>query len=443
MVDGGQPTASSGTDTTGAHGRLVLISGRDPLRTSGGSESYVVAHARAAILAGYEPHIFTIAPRPAVLDTDFGVVHRVASPVRPPRSITSVLQRPFLVPRVTRFLAGEPGPHVIHAFGAWADTAVAASRRLRRHRIAAAPLATVFMAIEHETSAKLTDVVVRDSRWWWAVHRLELEWVRRVTVGVERRAFRASAAVIVNYQTVWSELERRYGPDLPLRQLTYSPPTAIADPPPQAPLPEPLRGFGDPAAPLIVSVSRHDGRKGIDVLIAALAAMHVAQIPFRACLVGPGLLLSAHRALVASLGLEDRVLIPGRVPAVTPYLTNADIYVLPSRQEGSGSVAVLEALQCGACIVSSAVDGMVEDLTDGHDAVLTRTGDAVALRDALTRLIADPDRRRALGREARGTYERRFAAPVTAQALAGLYAEFGLRPARPGALATTAAGAAS
>lgn len=49
--------------------------------------------------------------------------------------------------------------------------------------------------------------------------------------------------------------------------------------------------------PLIVTVSRHDGRKGLDVLIAALADLRVRGIQFRACLLGVGILLEAHRPL--------------------------------------------------------------------------------------------------------------------------------------------------
>ncbi|MFL5828684.1 MAG: glycosyltransferase family 4 protein [Solirubrobacteraceae bacterium] len=409
--------------------RLVLISGRDPIRTSGGSESYLMGHARAARLAGYHPHSFTITPRSEVLETDYGTLHRVFSPVRPPRSITSVLQRPWLVRAVCDYLRGLRGPHLIHAYGAWADIALAVSLRCKRVGVTAIPLATVFMAIEHETAAKLGSVIVGQSLRWRLVHRLELEWVRHVTTCVERRAFRRMPVVVVNYESVRRELDQRYGAGIPIRRLTYCPPTAFDDPPPPAELPEPLRGFGDRAAPLIVCVSRHDGRKGTDVLIEALVQMRSAGVPFRACLVGPGLLLATHRRWIRQLGLDDQVLVPGRVPEVTPYLQASDVYVLPSRQEGSGSVALLEALQTGAAIVASGIDGIPEDITDGVDGVLIPPGDPAALAHALTQLLDDPARRERLGREARATYERRFAGPVMARQLKDLYEELGL-PAR-------------
>jgi glycosyltransferase involved in cell wall biosynthesis len=413
----------------GGGSRLVLISGRDPLRGGSGYASYIVAQARTAILAGYEPHIFSVAGRTETLATEFGWLHRVRSPVRPPRSLTSVFQRPWLVGPICRLLADAPGPHLVHAFGAWADIAVQVAGRVGRRGVRAVPVATCFTTIEDESRSKLGDEAVRRNPWWWAVHQAEVAWVRAVTAPVEARAYRRCAVVVVNYENVARMLETHYGPDLPVRRMTYSPPTAFADPPPAAPPPDELAALGDPGAPLIVSVSRHDGRKGLDLLIESLADLRTAGVRFRACLVGPGLLLRSHRALIHSRGLADCVVAPGRVPDVTPFLQHADVYVLPSRQEGSGSVSVLEAMQCGACILCADIDGLPEDLTDGRDAVLFAGGDRTALATALGRLLSDPAARARLGAEARRTYERRFAVSASAAEIAALYTELGLAPA--------------
>jgi glycosyltransferase involved in cell wall biosynthesis len=181
--------------------------------------------------------------------------------------------------------------------------------------------------------------------------------------------------------------------------------------------------------PLIVSVSRHDGRKGLDVLIAALADLRVRGIQFRACLLGTGILLEAHRRLAERTGLARSVAFPGRVPDVVPYLIRTDVFVLPSLEEGSGSVSLLEALQGGTSIVASAIDGAPEDVTDGHDAILVPPGDGNALQSALGRLLENPALRARLAGCARATYERRFAPEPTVAALRELYTEMGLPPA--------------
>jgi glycosyltransferase involved in cell wall biosynthesis len=272
--------------------------------------------------------------------------------------------------------------------------------------------------------------VVRQSPVWNSLHELELGWVRAVTAPIEARAYRRMPAVLVNYRSVEKALVEHYGSGMCIRRITYSPPTAHEDPPVDSALPAPLRGFGDQRAPLIVSVSRHDGRKGLDLLIEALARLRDAGIAFRACLVGTGELLAAHRRLVASLGLEAVVSLPGKVPDVLPYLTNCDAFVLPSREEGSGSVSVLEALQVGVPIVATAIDGIPEDLTHGHDSLLVPAGNAHALARTLATLLDDAALRGRLAAAARLTYERRFAPATLTRELASLYSEFGLRPAR-------------
>jgi len=408
----------------------VLVSGRHPFRRAGGHESFVAAHAATARLAGYDPHIFAVGNRSARVETPVGTLHVVGTPVRPIRSHTAILQRPWMVRAIAREIGDAPGPHVLHAFGAWVDTAVASSRLLERRGVQAVPIATAWVTIGHETIAKGGSGVVHASRLLALRHRLELAIALHSTRGVEARGYRACREVIVNYDSVRELLREEYGLGDTVRRTTYAAPTAFEDAPDtrHPPLPEPLAGFGDPAAPLIVSVSRHDGRKGLDVLIHALARLRDAGVPFRACLSGTGLLWESHRALVESLRLGDRVLLPGRVPEVMPYLRHADVYVLPSIEEGSGSVAVLEALQAGTTVVSTNVDGMPEDITDEVDGVLVPPSDPTALADTLAALMGDPARRARLGAAGRALYERRFSPEAAAKDLVEVYSGLGLEP---------------
>jgi glycosyltransferase involved in cell wall biosynthesis len=409
-------------------GRLVLVMGKDPSHLVGGGESYVSAHARAAQLAGYEPHVFCLRDRTETLETDFGTLHRVASPLRPIRAVAAGAHRRWLVRALVRELEGEPGPHVLHAFGAWADSAVRAARELGRRGVAAVPLATAWMAAREEAHAKLGSRLVHQSPRLRLLGHLEHRWSLALTSRWEREAYSGCAQVVVNYESVERSLRAEYGPGLAVRHTAYAPPTAFAPEPGDDALPDPLRGLGDPAAPLIVSTSRHDGRKGVDQLIRALALLARDGVPFRACLVGPGALLEPHRGLVCSLGLSGRVAVPGRVPAVMPFLRRADVFVLPSTQEGSGSVSVLEALQAGCAVVSTGVDGMPEDITDEVDGLLVEPWSPEALAAAIARLLRDADARARLAAAGRELYERRFSPQVWAADLRELYSDFGLAP---------------
>jgi len=185
-------------------------------------------------------------------------------------------------------------------------------------------------------------------------------------------------------------------------------------------------------APLIVAVARHDPRKGWEVLLAALDLLRRQGVPYRACLLGGGRLLAEDRSRARRLGLGASVALPGEVPDPFPYLERAEIFVLPSRAEQSGSLALLEALQAGCAVVASAVDGIPEDVVDGESALLVPPGDPAALAGALARLLAAPALRRRLAAGARRLFAARFSAPAFTAALGEVYAELGVMPRRGG-----------
>jgi glycosyltransferase involved in cell wall biosynthesis len=177
-----------------------------------------------------------------------------------------------------------------------------------------------------------------------------------------------------------------------------------------------------------VSVARHHARKGVDVLIDALATARDRGTKLRACLIGDGPLLEQHRRRVSARGLDDCVLLAGRVDDVDPYLQHADVFALATREEQSGSLALLEALRAGAPVVASAVDGIPEDVADGESALLIPPGDASALAGALARLAGDAELRARLAAAGRRLFEERFAAEPFAAALGAAYAGLHFAP---------------
>jgi glycosyltransferase involved in cell wall biosynthesis len=141
-------------------------------------------------------------------------------------------------------------------------------------------------------------------------------------------------------------------------------------------------------------------------------------------------MLAAHRSIAARAGFGESVVLTGLVPDTAPYLAAADVFVLPSRREQSGSLALIEALQAGLPVIASGVDGLLEDLRDGTDALLVAPGDAESLALALERLLGDRALREALAAEGRRTFARRFSPDAFGSALVALYAMFGVAPHR-------------
>jgi glycosyltransferase involved in cell wall biosynthesis len=417
---------------------IVYVAGKDPLEERGGHSTYVRAHARAAIRAGFEPHLFCASCHNGQVRTDYGVVHRVLSPLRflPQRSgagfrtHTVVWHVPLIARQVTQFLAARPGPHLVHGFGVWGSAAVTAARRLGRQGVSAVPIASAYTLVDHEVVAKLRG----HRKVHGAISRLqtmlELSWARYSVIHHERWAYYGARLVGINYESVRWLLEASWGKGIAFRRMAYGPETAFDhESPEKTPIvPDALAALAPAGAPLIVSVSRHDARKGVDVLLRALARLLAAGVRFRACLVGGGPLLATHRALAKSLGLDGAVLVTGLVPDAYAYLRCADVFALPSLEEGSGSLSLLEALQAGVAPVASAIDGIPEDVTDGRSAILVPPGNEGALAAALARAVQNPVLRRDLAREARAAFDARFSASSFSASLSKVYGELGFVP---------------
>jgi glycosyltransferase involved in cell wall biosynthesis len=309
---------------------------------------------------------------------------------------------------------------------------LAACRRLQQRGIAAKALATLFSTYVHETRGKLRGLSSAHGLPARLHVALELVWVLLMVHPSERRGVKGSDLVAVNYDSVRRILEAEFGGGIRFHQMTYASESAFREPPASGGASPEIATLTPSDAPLIVSVSRHDPRKGVDVLIRALALVRSRGIPFRAALVGGGGLLAAHRRLVQALELSDHVAVLGRVPDAQAILAQADIFALPSIEEGSGSVALLEAMQSRAAPVVSRLDGLPEDVVEGESAILVEPGNVIELADALQSVLTDKGLRVRLGENAYRQFEARFSAAALVADIVRVYASLGFPPpARP------------
>ena len=168
---------------------------------------------------------------------------------------------------------------------------------------------------------------------------------------------------------------------------------------------------GAPGDGYLLSVATLEPRKGLDVLLAALAAIPPdRRLPL--VLVGqPGWGGVDPLALAADLGLRRGDVVPlGRLadPDLAAVMAAATAVVVPSRAEGFG-LPVLEAMAVGTPVITSTDPALVEV---GGDATLTApVGDAAALASLLTELLDQPALRRGMtergrARAGRFTWER-------------------------------------
>jgi glycosyltransferase involved in cell wall biosynthesis len=94
----------------------------------------------------------------------------------------------------------------------------------------------------------------------------------------------------------------------------------------------------------------------------------------RARIVGDGAMMNAVRARITELGLDACVEVAGAVNDALPSVLDARVFVLTSRSEGL-SIAMAEAMICGAVPVVADVGDLGDLVTDGETGFLIPPGD--------------------------------------------------------------------
>ena len=147
-------------------------------------------------------------------------------------------------------------------------------------------------------------------------------------------------------------------------------------------------------------------------------------------LVGDGPERDEVEALAISLGVRDAVAFVGERRSLGDLFAHADVFLLPSDQESFG-LAALESLASGVPVVASDVGGVAEVVTQGETGWLVPPRNPAAMARAVLSLLADPARRKAMGRAARASALARFRPEPIVQRLEAVYAEVLARPPSP------------
>ncbi len=159
-----------------------------------------------------------------------------------------------------------------------------------------------------------------------------------------------------------------------------------------------------PRSVALLCVATLTARKGHELLVTALAELP-ADRDWRLTCAGSldrdPVTAARVRAQVRAHRLDDRVSFVGDLDtaALTEQYDRADAFVLATLHEGYG-MAVAEALARGLPIISTAT-GAIRDLVANEAGIVVSPGDRVALIDALSRVIGDPDLRARLAQGAR------------------------------------------
>jgi glycosyltransferase involved in cell wall biosynthesis len=137
-----------------------------------------------------------------------------------------------------------------------------------------------------------------------------------------------------------------------------------------------------------------------------------------AVIVGEGAEHDALRQQSERLGVAHAVRLLGQRADARALLDAADLFVLPSLEEGM-PMALLEAMDARLPVVATRVIGTTEVVEDDVTGRLVPSRDPAALAQAITDLLADPALRQRLAEAGNALFRRRFtAARMTTETLA-------------------------
>jgi glycosyltransferase involved in cell wall biosynthesis len=179
---------------------------------------------------------------------------------------------------------------------------------------------------------------------------------------------------------------------------------------------------GLPDAPLVTYLARLTADKGVHRFLNAVSEIPREE-PFSAIVGGTGPEEEAVRTRIAT----DESL-TGRVRYVGPVaeeekaalLSQSDLFVIPSTSD-TASVALLEAMACGAACVVSDVGGPRDLVVGGASGRLVSVDAPRALSGAISDLLRDPGARARLRTDGVAYVQRHASIEATAERFLAIY----------------------
>jgi phosphatidyl-myo-inositol dimannoside synthase len=157
--------------------------------------------------------------------------------------------------------------------------------------------------------------------------------------------------------------------------------------------------------PTVLCLSRLVPRKGQDMLIRALPAIRRRVDGAALVIAGGGPYLETLRGLADRCGVSEHVTFTGGIPTaeLPAYHAMADVFAMPCRTRGAGldveglGIVFLEASATGVPVIAGRSGGAPETVQHNKTGLLVDGRSVSQIADAVTDVLADPDRAAAMG----------------------------------------------
>jgi N-acetyl-alpha-D-glucosaminyl L-malate synthase BshA len=157
---------------------------------------------------------------------------------------------------------------------------------------------------------------------------------------------------------------------------------------------------------LVVHVSNFRPVKRVDVALDVFGEIR-QRVRARLVLIGDGPVRMELERRAIEEGLAADVTFVGEQHDLVPWLSVADLFLLPSAQESFG-LAALEAMACEVPVVASRVGGLPEIVEDGVTGFLCPPGNVEEMAERGVAVLSDPGLRASIGRAAAEMVRERY-----------------------------------
>ena len=182
--------------------------------------------------------------------------------------------------------------------------------------------------------------------------------------------------------------------------------------------------FGLGNEPCVLFVGSLIPRKGLPFLVEAARKIVKENADTKFLIVGEGPLRTQLAISLKSFNLSGNFKFLGALKdgALSTAYNCADVFVLPSIQEGQG-IVLLEAQASGKPVVAFDVGGVNEAVRGGETGLLVKRGSSGELADALLKLLGDGALREKMGANGRGFVSGNFTWDICSQKMLRIYRE--------------------
>ncbi|SDJ27768.1 glycosyltransferase family 4 protein [Salimicrobium halophilum] len=198
---------------------------------------------------------------------------------------------------------------------------------------------------------------------------------------------------------------------------------------PQVERREELRAsFGYDSDDVLLFIPRRMTRKnGVIFPAKALSLIHEKYPRVRLLYAGSGEEEQNIRDIARETGVEDHVHFLGNIPHETmkDYYAMSNATLIPSiHSEGveeATSISALEGMGAGVPVVASGIGGLKELIDDGENGLLVEEQSPEAIRDAVFRIIEQPEEGEQMAKAARALIEENYSHHAAAEKFAKIY----------------------